>query len=142
MNIWLFQSSLCIIIYGKQFIYSPEVHVLVLLQEYPVPKIHRNKLALECTTSSWFGIFFSQLINKILELNFIRQKTRNNLSIVNGNWQINMKQQIKMIGTGNTCKPMAVSFQCMTKSTTNKNLKKYINNKCNFKWIFNSVNLQ
>ena len=22
---------------------------------------------------------------------------------------------------GNTCKPMAVSFQCMTKSTTNKN---------------------
>ena len=25
---------------------------------------------------------------------------------------------------GNTCKPMAVSFQCMTKSTTNKNLKK------------------
>ena len=28
------------------------------------------------------------------------------------------------IGMGNTCKPMAVSFQCMTKSTTNK--KKYI----------------
>ena len=29
------------------------------------------------------------------------------------------------IGMGNTCKPMAVSFQCMTKSTTNKkkNLK-------------------
>ena len=25
---------------------------------------------------------------------------------------------------GNTCKPMAVSFQCMTKSTTNKNFKK------------------
>ena len=25
------------------------------------------------------------------------------------------------IGMGNTCKPMAVSFQCMTKSTTNKN---------------------
>ena len=25
---------------------------------------------------------------------------------------------------GNTCKPMAVSFQCMTKSTTNKKLKK------------------
>ena len=24
------------------------------------------------------------------------------------------------IGIGNTCKPMAVSFQCMTKSTTNK----------------------
>ena len=24
------------------------------------------------------------------------------------------------IGTGNTCKPMAVSFQCMTKFTTNK----------------------
>ena len=27
------------------------------------------------------------------------------------------------IGMGNTCKPMAVSFQCMTKFTTNK---KYI----------------
>ena len=24
------------------------------------------------------------------------------------------------IGMGNTCKPMAISFQCMTKSTTNK----------------------
>ena len=24
------------------------------------------------------------------------------------------------IGMGNTCKPMAVSFQCMTKSTTKK----------------------
>ena len=24
------------------------------------------------------------------------------------------------IGMGNTCKPTAVSFQCMTKSTTNK----------------------
>ena len=24
------------------------------------------------------------------------------------------------IGMGDTCKPMAVSFQCMTKSTTNK----------------------
>ena len=27
------------------------------------------------------------------------------------------------IGMGNTCKPMAVSFQCMTKFTTNKNKK-------------------
>ena len=27
---------------------------------------------------------------------------------------------------GNTCKPMAVSFQCMTKSTTNKKKKKEI----------------
>ena len=25
------------------------------------------------------------------------------------------------IEMGNTCKPMALSFQCMTKSTTNKN---------------------
>ena len=33
------------------------------------------------------------------------------------------------IGMGNTCKPMAVSFQCMTKFTTNK--KK---NKKNKKW--------
>ena len=28
------------------------------------------------------------------------------------------------IGMGNTCKPMAVSFKCMTKSTTNKIKKK------------------
>ena len=28
------------------------------------------------------------------------------------------------IGMGNTCKLMAVSFQCMTKSTTNKKKKK------------------
>ena len=28
------------------------------------------------------------------------------------------------IEMGKTCKPMAVSFQCMTKSTTNKKLKK------------------
>ena len=30
------------------------------------------------------------------------------------------------IGMGNTCKPMAVSFQCMTKSTTIKNKLKKI----------------
>ena len=28
------------------------------------------------------------------------------------------------IGMGNTCKPMAVSFQCMTKFTTNKKKKR------------------
>ena len=28
------------------------------------------------------------------------------------------------IGMGNTCKPLAVLFQCMTKSTTNKKKKK------------------
>ena len=28
------------------------------------------------------------------------------------------------IGMGNTCKPMVVSFQCMTKSTTNLKKKK------------------
>ena len=28
------------------------------------------------------------------------------------------------IGMGNTCKPLAVSFQCMTKSATNKKKKK------------------
>ena len=27
------------------------------------------------------------------------------------------------IGMGNTCKPMAVSFQCMTKFTTNEKIK-------------------
>ena len=30
------------------------------------------------------------------------------------------------IGMGNTCKPLAVSFQCMTKSTTNKKKKTII----------------
>ena len=30
------------------------------------------------------------------------------------------------IGMGNTCKPMAVSFQCMTKFTTNKKKKKKV----------------
>ena len=29
------------------------------------------------------------------------------------------------IGMGNTCKPMAVSFQCMTKFTTKKKKKEY-----------------
>ena len=38
------------------------------------------------------------------------------------------------IGMGNTCKPMAISFQCMTKSTTNKN------NNNNSKYIRNSYN--
>ena len=30
------------------------------------------------------------------------------------------------IGMGNTCKPMAVSFKCMTKSTTNKKKKRFV----------------
>ena len=30
----------------------------------------------------------------------------------------------KLHGMGNTCKPMVVSFQCMTKFTTNKKIKK------------------
>ena len=30
------------------------------------------------------------------------------------------------IGMGNTCKPLAVSFQCMTKSTSNKKKKKFL----------------
>ena len=39
------------------------------------------------------------------------------------------------IGMGNTCKPMAVSFQCMTKFTTNK---KYMYKKKRWKksWHF------
>ena len=36
------------------------------------------------------------------------------------------------IGMGNTCKPMAVSFQCMTKFTTNKKKKKKGKKKNNF----------
>ena len=37
------------------------------------------------------------------------------------------------IGMGNTCKPMAVSFQCMTKTTTNKkkNEKKKVGSEIN-----------
>ena len=35
------------------------------------------------------------------------------------------------IGMGNTCKPMAVSFQCMTKSTTNKKKLKNEKKKAN-----------
>ena len=35
------------------------------------------------------------------------------------------------IGMGNTCKPMAVSFQCMTKFTTNKKkVKKKTDSEC------------
>ena len=34
------------------------------------------------------------------------------------------------IGMGNTCKPMAVSFQCMTKFTTNKKKKKKKKKRC------------
>ena len=42
---------------------------------------------------------------------------------------------------GNTCKPMAVSFQCMTKSTTNKKKKekKKINEVKN-NWFFDKIN--
>ena len=36
------------------------------------------------------------------------------------------------IAMGNTCKPMAVSFQCMTKSTTNKKKKKKKKKKRNY----------
>ena len=36
------------------------------------------------------------------------------------------------IGMGNTCKPLAVSFQCMTKSTTNKKKKKKKKSLMNF----------
>ena len=38
------------------------------------------------------------------------------------------------IGMGNTCKPMAVSFQCMTKFTTNKK-NKIKNDKFHVKYI-------
>ena len=36
------------------------------------------------------------------------------------------------IGMGNTCKPMAVSVQCMTKFTTKKKKKKYDQKKKDF----------
>ena len=35
-----------------------------------------------------------------------------------------VKEEGGGIGMGNTCKPMAVSLQCMTKFTTNKKKKK------------------
>ena len=37
-----------------------------------------------------------------------------------GRWERGLGWGIRM---GNTCKPMAVSFQCMTKFTTNKKKK-------------------
>ena len=37
---------------------------------------------------------------------------------------------------GNTCKPMAVSFQCMTKSTTNKKNKLKKNHLVHLHWFF------
>ena len=43
------------------------------------------------------------------------------------------------IGMGNTCKPMAVSFQCMTKSTTKKK-KKPLTGKDLAKFIFEEKN--
>ena len=45
-------------------------------------------------------------------------------------WNLQKDKQDVMLfenkghGMGNTCKPMAVSFQCMTKSTTKKKKKK------------------
>ena len=46
------------------------------------------------------------------------------------------------IGMGNTCKPLAVSFQCMTKSTTNKKKKKSLSENgfsTEVSWGVNSV---
>ena len=43
------------------------------------------------------------------------------------------------IGMGNTCKPMAVSFQCMTKFTTNKK-KKFLLKKKKLKRFQQSIN--
>ena len=45
------------------------------------------------------------------------------------------------IGMGNTCKPMAVSFQCMTKSTTKKKKKKERKKKIN-RFILKKKTLQ
>ena len=41
-------------------------------------------------------------------------------------------------GMGNACKPLAVSFQCMTKSTTNKKKKRKLKKKELF--LLNIVN--
>ena len=47
------------------------------------------------------------------------------------------------IGMGNTCKPMAVSFQCMTKSTTQKKIIiiKYKWNNQKKKTVFNDSSI-
>ena len=45
------------------------------------------------------------------------------------------------MGMGNTCKPMAVSFQCMTKSTTIKKLKLKLKKKKKMAWSFQNVNI-
>ena len=44
------------------------------------------------------------------------------------------------IGMGNTCKPMAVLFQCMTKFTTNKKKKKKKKN-CTKKVLMTRINM-
>ena len=43
------------------------------------------------------------------------------------------------IGIGNTCKPMAVSFQCMTKFTTNKKRKKNKNKNKDQRTLFQKL---
>ena len=40
------------------------------------------------------------------------------------------------IGMGNTCKPMAVSFQCMTKFTTNKKKEREKKKKGKLYWVW------
>ena len=45
------------------------------------------------------------------------------------------------IGMGNTCKPMAVLFQCMTKFTTNKTIKLLKKNKKKNKKIKHPVSM-
>ena len=47
------------------------------------------------------------------------------------------------IGMGNTCKPMAVSFQCMTKFTTKKKKKKVlITRKKKNKTLFENISIK
>ena len=47
------------------------------------------------------------------------------------------------IGMGNTCKPMAVSFQCMTKFTTNKKKKKiFLRNESKQSWPYSLKKIQ
>ena len=45
------------------------------------------------------------------------------------------------IGMGNTCKPMDVSFQCMTKFTTNNKKKRIIPVEVQFSYYFISPNI-
>ena len=69
----------------------------------------KTKLFLKNTIKYSFSIHRNPVTAKRMGKHYSSLHTKHNVREVGGG-----------IGMGNTCKPMAVSFQCMTKSTTNK----------------------